>query len=280
MEVDVQHLIVDCPYLSHRSYSSPYHLTTSNGINATLMHSFLQSLLSFHKQLNPDKIILTWESPGTVPWRRLLLPTYKPQKPIQLDFIHQLHDIQLFLHLLGIQQFYSPCNEADDVIATLVSQKKPETIITIFTVDKDIMQLVDVNCEVFDGDKIYSPDGVFKKFGVHPNEIPDFLAIRGDTSDNINGIDGYGTKKAQKIIHQYHSIENIPPDHEIYKYITDLTINKKIATLNKSCDLHELIPQNKSNETLESILDKYQLIKIKEKLKEFKQITKKKSKWL
>lgn len=274
MEYDI--LSVDGPYLSHRSFLSPYNLITSTGFNATMIHGFFRSLNALRKQFNPKQIIIAWESYGTPSWRKSLYSSYKQRSSNKIsqgfivhEYVNQLMDIQKLLYLFGVKQYSADENEADDVIATLT--KMFDDNILIFTVDKDIMQLVDNRCHVYNGKKIFDEISVEKKFFVKPKQIPDFLAVVGDSSDNIKGIDGYGPKKASKIIAKYGDIESIPISEELGRHKHKLSLNKKLTTLNKDCKLKQIL-DNESDitDTIKSILDKYELSKMKEKIDEYK----------
>jgi len=235
-----------------------------------MIHSFLRTLNSLRKQWNPEQFIITWESHGTKSWRRELLPTYKPSSgTVSQDYISELQDLQLLLYLLNIKQYYSPNNEADDVIATLVKPSHYQTL--IYTVDKDIMQLVSPVIQVWTGKELMTEATVHHKFGIAPHQIPDYLAILGDTSDNIKGIDKYGPKKTLGVLKKYPTIEDIPISEPLYQYLQQLYLNKKLTLLNHNCKLESIPNENfKTEKTLTSILDKYELVKIKENIDEYK----------
>lgn len=268
-------LIVDGPYLAHRSYCAPYKLTTSEGLDATLIHSFFRSLNALRKKFTPDQIIVTWESYGTVSWRREIFPFYKKQRrKVSEEYVNGVQDTQLLLDKLKVKQYYSPNNEADDVIAKLVEENQLLNVL-IFTVDKDIMQLVSSKCHVWNGKDMFDEEAVRNKFGVEPENIPDFLAVKGDSSDDIPGIKGYGDRKTAQLIRNYKEIENIPEDNTISKYKNTIERNKKLTVLNKNCTLVEMENKDfKSNENISitDILDKYQLKKMSEELGEFKKL--------
>jgi len=263
-------LIVDGPYLAHRSYDAPYKLTTSTGRDATMIHSFIRSLNALRKQFNPNQIIIAWESPGTPSWRRKIYPAYKRTRGrLDNQYIYQLNDLQKLLHLFGVQQYSSYGNEADDVIATYAKIEKLKNNL-IYTCDKDLMQLVTSNCHIYNDRKkdIIEISEVKEKFGIYPQQIPDLLAITGDKSDNIEGIARYGIKKAVKILKKYGYIEHISNKELVNRYRTKLLINKKLTKLNKNCKLESY--KFNGNGTIESILNKYQLEKMKEKIDEYK----------
>jgi len=263
-----QTLLVDGPWLSHKAHAAPFQLTTSTNLDAIVIPTFLRSLLACYNRYEPDETIITWESHGTPSWRRAANPNYKPKQSPDYNFISQVKDLQNLLKLLGIKQYYSPTNEADDVIATLC---KPGTL--IYSVDKDLMQLVNANSTgQYDGKKLYFTQDVVEKFGVMPHLIPDLLALMGDASDNITGIKGWGLKKSSKLIARYGQVEDwftgkerpSITDNEYFQVIK----NKQLTTLNHKCELVELTFD--TNNSIKSILDKYELKKLKESIDDYK----------
>jgi DNA polymerase I len=105
-----------------------------------------------------------------------------------------------------------PGVEADDVIATLVEQARArDWEVVIYSADKDIMQMVGEGVSMIDAlhQKTYTREEVIKKMGVPPEKIPDFLALVGDTSDNIPGIRGVGDKTAATLLEQYGTLDNL-----------------------------------------------------------------------
>jgi len=274
-------LLIDGPYLAHRSYHAPFKLTTSDGLNATMIHSFLKTLKSLDNKFQPTNTILTWESHNTRSWRKDMYPDYKMSrkaKKIPKSFFPLLDDLQLFLHLLGFKQYYSPHNEADDVIAHFIYEKEPDKKAIIFTVDKDIMQLVDRKCFVWNGKQLFDRDAVIEKYNVPPELIPDYLAIQGDVSDNILGIKNYGGRKAARILKKHGCIEDIPKEDTINCYDNIMKRNKKLTTLNHACSILPLSFKNNGC-SLDSLLDKYELKKIKEEISDYKKLASVRKKW-
>jgi len=259
-------LLVDGPYLAHRSFLAPFRLVTKDGKDATMIQAFIRSLNATRKKFN-SQIIVTWESHGTPSWRRELYPSYKPSHPIDMQYVSQLKDLQILLYLLNVPQYSAANNEADDVLATLKYDTTYLNVL-IYTVDKDIMQLIDDHCHIYHDKtkKIFTETEVKEKFSVPPKLIPDLLAIMGDKADNIQGLNGYGNKKAVKLLEKYGDIESIK---ELDKESTDrITKNKVLTLLNKKCKLRKATYNGE--ETIESILDKYELKKMKESIEEYK----------
>ena len=275
-------IIIDGPYLAHRSQSSPYHLTTSTGLDSTLIHGFLRSLRSIKNRFTEEpslmspgytpKLIITWESHGTPSWRRQQLPTYKPTSLENDDqYISQVNDLKLILNYLNLTQYYSPTNEADDVIASLLFNNPIPTL--IYTTDKDIHQLISNsrNHHIFSNKEIIFEEDVLVKFGIRPTQIPDYLGLVGDKSDNIKGVFGVGPVKASTLLNNYQTIEEIPIS--AFKRPSDKALalfNKKLTLLNKTCDLLPI--SDKTDVSLIDLLRKYELNSIIKQIESYKKL--------
>ena len=125
------------------------------------------------------------------------------------DLVSQIEPIKVIVEAMGLPQVEMPMYETDDVIATLA--KKSDGFVYIATSDKDLMQLV--NDKVFIAhnltEKIIDVDGVREKFNVDPEQILDYLALVGDTSDNVPGVPKVGPKTAAKWLKEYNDIKNL-----------------------------------------------------------------------
>lgn len=262
--MNFEYFIVDGSYLAHRSFHA-FQLFTSSGKPTNLIHSFLVSLNCYHKQLKPKYTFIAWDIKSESK-RRKVDENYKPPKHLHPSYISQVETLQKILYCLNIQQFYSPGFEADDVIATLCRSKASSNKV-IFTIDKDIFQLVDETTWIFDGKRIFGKKEVEEKFGVEPAYIPYLLAISGDPSDNIEGFKGYGYKKASKVVKQYLLTGELPKDINVDKFEKNLKL-----TILYTCPLKKLSFNLDKKQKLIELLDEYELKRIKNKLDEYLQI--------
>ena len=260
-------LLIDSPYLSHRSFSLQNRLTTSTGLDATLIHNFIRSLGPLKRKFPNAEMIFTWESYGSSQWRRELYPSYKPPKFVNDGYKEQVRDLQRLLSNIGYQQFYSNGNEADDVLARLCYDNVDKNIV-IFTVDKDIMQLINNNVHIYNGKELFEEHDVKNKYLVSPNQIPDLLAIWGDVSDNIDGIESYGFKKSVEIINKFGDIEHIPENHPLRKQFSKIEMNKKLTTLNSRCNIVDYKPL--PFVSTKDIITKYELKQLGENIENYR----------
>ena len=204
---------------------------------------------------------------------------YKPQGTIDPDYLDQLNDLRLLLHLLKIKQFYAPGNEADDVICTLATKYTKVESVLIFTIDKDMMQLVTSDfppVHMYDGKQVVDETKVYNKFGVFPYQICDYLALVGDKVDNVPGVMGIGEKKAVKLLKEYDNIESIPTDifPNNSESIKEANRAKKLVTLNCEAQVRSVFDSSfTTQKTIDEILDKYELNSIKDNIEKYKEIS-------
>jgi DNA polymerase I len=259
-------LLLDAPYLSHRSFALHNRLTTSTGLDSTLIHNFIRSLGPLKRKFPDAKFEFAWESYGTSQWRRELYPSYKPPRFVNDGYKEQVRDLQRLLSNLGYKQYYSPGNEADDVIARLCQMSEGNTC--IFTVDKDLMQLINHSVHMYNGKELFESNDVKNRYLVDPLQIPDLLAIWGDVSDNIEGIESFGLKKSAEVINKFGDIEHIPENHSLRKQYAKIELNKKITTLNSNCPLvdYKPLPFASTND----IITKYELKSIGENIENYR----------
>lgn len=207
--------LIDTSIFVFRYYfTMPNRWQCINGRPTETVFGFAQWLLGLLEKLEPLYIAACFdESLGTC-FRNDMYPDYKKNRTLPDDnLVFQLLACKRLASLLGIPCFASQRYEADDLIGTFAQMCFREAIpYTILSRDKDLAQL------------LYSPDSVlwnypdktqlgpaevFQKWGVHPHQIADFLAIVGDPGDDIPGVPGVGHKTASSLLHYFDSWENI-----------------------------------------------------------------------
>ncbi|MDD2916748.1 MAG: 5'-3' exonuclease H3TH domain-containing protein [Candidatus Gracilibacteria bacterium] len=225
----------------------PFSLKDGTPVNAVF--GMAKILLGLHREDRPDYLIFTLDSRSRA--RLELFPEYKGTRDRMPDNLRiQESIIMEMLRIMGIKHLKVDGYEADDIIGTLVTDlgKTTENNIFILSGDKDLYQFIDRNVAIYDTmkHKIYHEAEAREKFSVDPKHIVDYLAICGDTSDNIPGIPGFGPKKAESLINEYGSLEDI---YENIEHITGKTrevlesnreiafVSKKLATIDTTVPL-------------------------------------------
>jgi len=204
-------LVIDGTQLYIRCQKAPGlgALTDDKGRPTGAITGFLRSLGAFKKRFPDSEIYVCWD--GSSQRRKDMFPEYKSNRPQRAR--HEWNWLQTFLPHLGVHQVTNPNEEADDLMATLVTttlQGQPNLMITS---DKDLLQCVsEFTSQLAPGmgggsEKLYTPELVMETFGVTPDRMVQLRAIVGDTSDNIPGAHGLGLKIASKALASYKTAE-------------------------------------------------------------------------
>jgi DNA polymerase-1 len=171
--------------------------------------NMLNKLLSDHPSTH---VAIVFDAPGKT-FRNDLYPEYKAHRPPMPDDLRvQIEPLQQIIRDMGLPLLIESGVEADDVIGTLAAEATRMGMQTLIsTGDKDLMQLVNEHVTLINtmGDIRTDVQGVMDKFGVRPGQIIDFLALVGDTADNIPGVSKCGPKTAAKWLSQYQTLENL-----------------------------------------------------------------------
>ncbi len=161
----------------------------------------------------PEYFVIAWDSPVKTK-RHEQYSDYKAhRKKLEDEFRQQIPQVLALVEELGIPNIVAPWYEADDTIATLVKahQGNSDLLIQVFSSDKDLKQFLCENVGITDSSKNQMTRlGDFEReFGFAPSSIVDYLALLGDSADNIKGVAWIGEKKASELIKTYGTIENI-----------------------------------------------------------------------
>ena len=187
-------------------------LSTSEGMPTGALYVFARMLMALRNEVKPERMAVVFDS-GRKNFRTEIYPEYKANRStapeeltIQMPFFRPLVDAFRWpvLAVDGV--------EADDVIATLVCRARERGWeVVVYSADKDMMQLVGEGVEVIDAMRqhTFTRAAVIEKFGVPPEQIADFLALVGDTSDNIPGVEGIGKVTAAKLLQEHRDIDGV-----------------------------------------------------------------------
>ena len=217
--------IVDTSSFIFRAFYAITNLTTKSGFPTNALYGFLKMYLKLLKEANPKYIVSVFDT-GKKNFRHDLYSEYKANRakcPDELAL--QMPFFRDFVKALGVKVIDKEGFEADDVIATITDKAKEFQMgVEIVTADKDLMQLVESNVGIWDTmkDKHYDREAVKEKFGVYPENVLNYLALVGDTSDNIPGVKGLGPKTAVTLLENYDSIE------ALYENLEEIANNKNI----------------------------------------------------
>ncbi|HEX4046727.1 MAG TPA: 5'-3' exonuclease H3TH domain-containing protein, partial [Elusimicrobiota bacterium] len=202
--------LVDAHAYLHRAYHALPPLTNSKGEPVGALYGFARTLIQILKRDKPEALAVCFDTPGPT-FRHKAYDQYKAtRKEIDGDLITQLGQAKPLAESLGFKCIEKPGFEADDVMATMARKAvKHGWEAVLVTGDKDALQLVSPGIRVFNvsKDMWMDPEQVEEKFGIPPSSVRDYLAIVGDTSDNVPGLKGVGPVGAVKLIKSYGSLK-------------------------------------------------------------------------
>lgn len=245
-------LLIDSFGIIFKFYYS-LRLTNKRGENTSALYGFFSSLLSLLNKEKPDYFLAALEGGGKC-FRSDIYPAYKANRPAPPeDLVYQIPKIIDLLEKLDIPHLYKEGYEADDVIGTVANKLASidDVEVLILSSDKDLRQLVNKKVKIYNPSKtgefiVMDEEYIANNMGVKPDQVVDYLALRGDSSDNIPGVTGIGDKYAVDLLQKYGSVEGI------YQNIDNLSpkikekiengrdsafLSKKLATIEKDIPL-------------------------------------------
>ncbi len=233
-----QVVLIDGSGFVYRAYHALPRLTTRSGMPTHAIYGFVQMLNKVLQTFEADAMAVVLDAPGPT-FRHALYEEYKhsrPPKPPELET--QWPYIIEITRALGIPILQMEGYEADDLIAAIARRAAAAGgRVIVVTSDKDMLQIVNDQIAVYhpQRDRLYTPERVYEEYGFPPERIVDFLALVGDTIDDIPGVKGIGEKSARELIQRYGSIEDIYRhlDEVPAKYRKKLEAGAAMAELSK-----------------------------------------------
>lgn len=218
--------LVDAVNYLFRSYYAIGPMTNEAGESTSALFGWIRSLQKLEKEFSPKHLVAVFDGPDNTKARKQVYSEYKlHRKKAPEDLYPQIKWAYQYCQLAGIPALSIEGVEADDTMASIALWAKNQNLkVFLCTSDKDLCQLVDETTFVLNTHKnnlLLDTNQVIKTFGVYPQQMLDFLAIVGDTSDNIPGIPGFGPKTAIQLLQQYGSLDNL------LKHIPELSGRKK-----------------------------------------------------
>ncbi len=267
--------IIDTFGFFFRLYYAMSGLKTKDGKPSGMVSGFASFIANLSKEFKSDYIIFALDSKGKT-FRSDIDPNYKTnrqapppallqQLPVCIEMIEKMG-----LYSLGCEGY-----EADDLIASVVKKYGATHKINIVTSDKDLYQLIGENVKIYSHGKkmLYGREECLQRYGVYPEQIVDFLAICGDSADNIPGVRGIGDKGAKKLLDEWGSLDGIYsnldrlPQNKQREYLIEgrqsAYISKRLATLYDELEIPPLedakFPQQNPLFKIREILKDYAL---------------------
>jgi DNA polymerase-1 len=268
-------VLVDGSSYVYRAFHALPPLSNSRGEPTGAVLGVLNMLLKFLKDYQPRRIAVVFDAPGKT-FRDELFAEYKAQRPAMPDDLRaQIGPLLQIIQAQGLPLLRVPGVEADDVIGTLARRaaQAGQTVL-ISTGDKDMAQLVDGSITLINtmNNALLERDGVKAKFDVYPEQIVDYLALVGDSSDNIPGIDKVGPKTAARLLQQYGGLDELigrvadvpgKVGENLRSGLATLELSRRLATIRTDLSLplsvEELAPGPPDTARLRELYTRYEL---------------------
>lgn len=209
-------LIIDGHNFLYRGYYGvPVAAKLPSGREINAVYGFFSLLRNTVKHLNPDELVIVFDTETGIQSKLKEFPEYKAQRQYEeTSIFDQLDLIKNILRIRDIQFVESPNHEADDLIGSYIRNfSSKENAMFIGSTDGDFTQLISPKVKIVKSKhnniELIDESTIYNKYLIHPKNYLDFRALKGDSSDNLGGIKGIGDKIASQLIADYQSLENI-----------------------------------------------------------------------
>jgi DNA polymerase-1 len=204
-------LAVDAPSLMYRAYFAlPSSIKGADGRPVNALLGMANLVLREHERFDARAVVLCWGAEAAA-YRKDAFPAYHADRPpMPDDLAWQWERAPAFFAAFGWPSLHAGDLEADDLLGALADAEGGETL--LFTGDRDMFQCVGEHVRVLfpggkDGPAVIDADAVRERYGIEPEQVPDFIALRGDPSDGLPGAKGIGAKGARDLLRTYGTLE-------------------------------------------------------------------------
>jgi DNA polymerase-1 len=245
---DNELFLIDGNSLAYRAFFAlPESIATADGRPTNAIYGFASMMAKLLIDFSPRAVVVAWDKGWS--GRENVYEEYKSQRKSRPDLLReQWPHLAPLAEAFGFKNVTVEGYEADDVIASLAKQASEAGIpIMIVSGDRDVYQLVKDGIRVMTTSrgvtdtKVYDRDGVIERYGVPPELVPDFIGLKGDTSDNIPGVPGIGDKTASELLQRFGSLEKVLESvdeisgakrkQNLTDHADDARVSKELATM-------------------------------------------------
>ncbi|MBI9032117.1 DNA polymerase I [bacterium] len=205
--------LIDGTALIYRAYFAFLRnpLINSKGVNTSAIYGVINSFLKIVEEYKPQYVMVSFDRKEKT-FRHEMDDSYKANRPpMPDDLVGQIEPVKEFFKLINIPEISLAGYEADDIIGTFAEHFKDKTEVYIVSGDKDFSQIVQDHVYLLDPFKnsLLDQKGIKEKYGVEASQFINYLAIVGDSADNIPGVKGLGAKAAEKLLSEYRDLDEI-----------------------------------------------------------------------
>jgi len=233
-------LAIDGDSFAHRAhYALPKTIRRKGDRPASAILGFANLLLRLYRDEKPRAVLVAWDTLEAETYRHEAFPAYQSGRDFDDDIIEQLAVIPEFVAACGFVNVRGAGYEADDFLAAAAAkEEKRGGRALVASGDRDTFQLASARTTILypvrgGGVERIGPQEVRERYGVAPEQVPDFIALRGDPSDKLPGAPGVGATGAATLIRQYGTLEKLLKAGRFPKQAAELRLYKAIATMNR-----------------------------------------------
>jgi DNA polymerase-1 len=241
-------LVVDGDSFAHRAYHAlprSIHRRRDGGPGNALF-GFSNMLLRLWQDERPRNVLVAWDTLEVPTYRHEALDVYQSGREFDDELLEQLNMLPALVSEAGLAVAKGPGYEADDFLGAAVTHEEGEgRTVLVATSDRDAFQLASAQTTILQPVRgsppaRIGPPEVRERYGVDPEQVPDFIALRGDPSDRIPGARGIGPKKAADLLRQYGSLDAMLAEGRFAAEADALRLYREIATLDRAAPLPPL----------------------------------------
>ncbi len=241
--------LIDGNSLAYRAFFAlPESIATSTGVPTNAIFGFASMLVKILTDYGPKATVVVWDRGHS--GRKDVYGEYKAQRSSRPDLLReQWPHLEPLVEAFGYRNLGVEGYEADDVIASIAARAReadPPVPVMVVTGDRDAYQLVEDGVRIMTTSRgitdtrVYDREGVIERYGIPPELVPDFIGLKGDTSDNIPGVPGIGDKTAADLLQRFGSLEAVLDNideisgakrkQNLTEHADDARISKQLAT--------------------------------------------------
>jgi DNA polymerase-1 len=240
-------LVIDGDSFAHRAYHAiPKSIRRADGGPGNMLFGFSNMLLRLWQDERPRNVLVAWDTLEVPTYRHEELAVYQSGREFEEELLEQLALLPPLVASSGLAVAKAPGYEADDFLGAAVgAEEAADRAVLVATSDRDAFQLASRLTTILqpvrgESPARIGPAEVRERYGVDPEQVPDFIALRGDPSDRIPGARGIGPKKAAELLAQYGSLEAMLEAGRFAAEADALRLYRRIATLDREAPLPPL----------------------------------------
>ena len=266
-------LVVDGDSFAHRAYHGvPKSIRRRGNKGGGAILGFANFLLRLYAQEKPRAVLVGWDTLDAPTYRHRALETYQSGRVFDAELLDQLDVLPQFVAACGFAYAKAPGYEADDFLAAAVAQEERRGgTAVVASGDRDAFQLASDRTTILQPVRAgemarIGPAEVRERYGVDPEQVPDFIALRGDPSDKIPGMPGVGPKGAASLLRRYGSLEAALAQGSFAVQAEKLRLYRSIATMDAAAPLLSLDDQTPTWRAAAALAREWELNQLADRL--------------